>query len=360
MRNFSEDGGLTAADASLRPILGLPSPRARLSAVAVALLTSCLMTACGGAQTHRLATRHTGRSRAARAGERATHAAPVALAYRPLYQLPAPVQDPASAGLGGTRFVLLGGLTAADTSSDQVIVGTGTSASVRAVLPNAQHDAQAAPLAGQVYLFGGGQFTQYDHILAFDPSSDHVSMAGSLPTAASDVAVAGGPSTAYVVGGFDGVHWLNTVLAYTPHHPVHVLAHLPVALRYAAAAVIGHELLVAGGSTPTGASRTVYRVDLKTGSVRALGQLPTPLTHAGAGSLEGEMYLVGGRGAVVTARSSAVYGINPVTGRVHLVGHLPSPLSDEAVVSASGHLLVAGGAGAGGTQAAVGELVPSG
>jgi N-acetylneuraminic acid mutarotase len=270
------------------------------------------------------------------------------------------VQDPASAGLGETRFVLLGGLTAADTSSDQVILGTGTSASVKAALPNAQHDAQAAVLGGQVYLFGGGQFAQYAHILAFDPGADHVAVAGSLPAPASDVAVAGGPSTAYVVGGFDGVHWLNTVLAYTPHQPVHVLTHLPVPLRYAAAVVIGHELLIAGGSTPTGASRTIYRVDLATGSVRALGRLPAPITHAGAGALDGEMYLVGGRGDVLTARTSAVYGIDPVTGRIHVAGHLPKPLSDEAVVSASGHLLVAGGASADGTQAAVGELFPRG
>jgi N-acetylneuraminic acid mutarotase len=239
-----------------------------------------------------------------------------------------------------------------------VIVGDGTGASLRTALPNAQHDAQAAALGGHVYVFGGGQFTQYSHILAYDPIGNRVTAAGSLPAAASDVAVAAGRSSAYVVGGFDGVHWLNTVLTFTPHQPPRELARLPVPLRYASAAVVGNELLIAGGSTPTGASRTIYRVGLADGAVSELGHLPAPITHAGAGTLAGEMYLVGGRGDLITTQRSTVYAIDPATGRVHVAGHLPRPLSDAAVVSMGGRLIVAGGSSAAGTQATVGELIP--
>ena len=83
----------------------------------------------------------------------------VALTYRPLFDFAASVQDPASAALGPSRFVLLGGLTAADTSTDAVVVAGWHSSAVRASLPNAQHDAEAAALGGRVYAFGGGQFT---------------------------------------------------------------------------------------------------------------------------------------------------------------------------------------------------------
>ena len=40
----------------------------------------------------------------------------MALAYRPLYSLAAPVRDPASVAIAAHRFVLLGGLDSADSS----------------------------------------------------------------------------------------------------------------------------------------------------------------------------------------------------------------------------------------------------
>ena len=237
-------------------------------------------------------------------------AAGVALTYRPLFDLAAPVQDPASAALGPSQFVLLGGLTAADTSTDAVTVAGLHSSAVRASLPNAQHDAQAATLGGRVYVFGGGQFTQYDHILTYDPHTNSIQTAGSLPRPASDVAVTGDGSTGYVIGGFDGINWLNPVLAVTPGDSPRILARLPVALRYAAAAAVGGYVLVAGGSTPTGLSDAIYRINPTTGAVSILGHLPAGVTHAGTGVIGSTMYLVGGRGEIVTDRSADVWAID--------------------------------------------------
>ena len=290
---------------------------------------------------------------------RRSPAGPVALTYHALFNLGAPVQDPASAGLGSSGFVLLGGLTAADTSTDEVIVASLHSAAVRATLPNAQHDAQAATLGGRVYVFGGGQFSQYDHILAYDPQTAAVQAAGTLPSAASDVAVTSDGSTGYVIGGFDGANWLSSVLAFTPGSPVRVLAHLPVALRYAAAADVDGSILIAGGSTPTGISDAVYRVNPGTGAVSVLGHLPVALTHAGAGVIGSTMYLVGGRGEVVTDRSAAIWAIDPASGTIRRSGTLPQPMSDAAVVSLGDRLIVAGGSGASGTLATVGALAPA-
>lgn len=298
-----------------------------------------------------------------RAGERersrraAVGARPVSLTYRPLFSLPAPVRDPASARLGPDSFVLLGGLTVGDTSTDQVIVGSLHGAAVRAALPNAQHDAQAAWLAGRVYVFGGGQYTEYSHILAYEPVSAAVTTAGALPTAASDVAVAGDGSTGYVVGGFDGIDWLDTILAYAPGDPVRVVARLPVALRYAAAAYVDGYLLVAGGSSPQGTNDRIFRYDPRTAVVTTVGHLPTGITHAGAGVIGNTMYIVGGRGETVTDRFARVWAIDPLTGRVRLAATLPQPLSDAAVVSLGDRLLVAGGSAASGTVASLGELV---
>ena len=77
---------------------------------------------------------------------------------------------------------------------------------------------------------------------------------GSLPVAQSDVAVTAIGNTAYVVGGYDGVNWLDTILAYRPGDTVpKTAATLPVGLRYAAVAAVDGRVLIAGGSTPTAA-----------------------------------------------------------------------------------------------------------
>jgi hypothetical protein len=325
----------------------------------VAALAALLAAGCGGAASTTATSRTPGASGHAKAAP--NHSVPAtALSYRPLYHLASAVQDPAAAALGGGRFVLMGGLTAADSSTANVVVGDRTAAQLRTSLPNAQHDAQAAALSGLVYLFGGGQFTQYGHILSYDAGQNAVTSAGQLPAPASDVAVAGDGSRAYIVGGYDGSHSLDTVLSWQPGGSPRTVARLPVALRYAAAAVAGGRLLVVGGSTPDGnASDAIFGVDLTSGQVTHLGRLPQPLTHAGAAVLGTTVYIVGGRGANTTSQSATVWAINPRTGAVRRDSQLPQPLSDAGVLALGNAIVVAGGRTQTGTQTAVGELAPT-
>ena len=141
---------------------------------------------------------------------------PATLSYRRLYSLPAPLRDPAYAALGRGHFVLIGGLSAGDTSTSEVYVGDLKHVTQAATLGIAQHDAQAATLGGKVYVFGGGSFSELDHIFSFDPTSSALATVGALPSAQSDVGVTSIGNTAYVVGGYDGVSWKNTILSYSP------------------------------------------------------------------------------------------------------------------------------------------------
>jgi hypothetical protein len=291
---------------------------------------------------------------------RASKPLAVRLSYRPLFSLPAPLQDPAIAGLNNERFVLLGGLDAADTSTAGALVANLREPLRNGSLPGAQHDAQAATLAGQVYVFGGGELTEYDHILRFDPSSDTVSAAGTLPTPASDVAVTQTGGTAYIVGGFDGTNWLDTILAWRAGTTARVVARLPVPLRYAAVAAVNGKILIIGGTTPTSTSDSIYRFDPSTGTVLQIGRLAQPITHAGAATLGPNVYLIGGRGENLDAQTDRVWSIDPSNGAVRAVGRLPRALSDAGVLSIGNGILVAGGRTVEGTQATVGELVPTG
>ena len=87
----------------------------RLAVLGAALAVGCV--ACGGGSPAPVQRAHVGHA------PRAAPRAPVHLVERSTGTLPAPLQDPSAASLG-TRVVLLGGLTAADASSDGILLAT--------------------------------------------------------------------------------------------------------------------------------------------------------------------------------------------------------------------------------------------
>ncbi len=332
----------------------------RTRALLPTLLAALAISSCGGSTTVTNTSSRRARD-SARASHGPTHAVsarPATLAYHPIYQLPAPLKDPAFASLGAGRFALLGGLDSSEVSSAVIEVADVHSVLHTASLPLAQHDAQAAELGGVVYVFGGGSSSELDHILSFDPGSGTVHTVGTLPHAQSDVAVTETGGTAYVVGGYDGTNWINTILAWRPGSPVRVAGQLPVGLRYAAATAVDGQVLIIGGSTPASASDAIYRFDPATGHVRQIGRLPQPITHASAATLGSFAYLIGGRGDTLGSQTATVWSIDPRTGAVAVAGRLPEPLSDTASIRINGSVVVAGGLAPTATAAGVGELVP--
>jgi hypothetical protein len=271
--------------------------------------------------------------------------------------LAAAVQDAAIARAGG-RLVLAGGIDAAGRSTD-AIVALGGGPSITARLPARQHDAQAASLGGQVYVFGGGDIASYNHIVGFDPAGGPVRHAGRLPSPASDVAVAVLAGTVYVVGGFDGVAPLDTIVAWRPGGVARVVARLPFGLRYAAVAEVAGRLLIAGGTTSSGVSDAILSYDPADRTVLQVGVLPGPLTHASAVALGGRVYVVGGRHALSGAQTAQIVEIDPASAVATVVGELPRALSDAAVALSHGRIVVAGGEDAASTtQSAVLTLTP--
>lgn len=328
----------------------------RVTMVIAAAVTAValLVTACGssGATSSRT---HTTAHRSASARVRQALGS---VSVSPAGSLPAPVEDAAIAPLAGGRLAMLGGIDAAQTSTDAIVTLSRTHAAQQGTLPNAQHDAQAATLGSDVYVFGGGQLSTYDHILGYDPSTGNTSVAGTLPAAASDVAVVSIGHTAYIVGGYDGASWLATIIAWSPGSQPRVVAHLPVGLRYAAVAAAGEKIIIAGGYEPNAVSDQILSFDPTTGAVSQLGHLPFPLTHASAVFVDGRVVVVGGRREENGDQTTAILAIDPVTGAVSTVGRLPQPLSDAAVALSGGRIVVAGGDNGSGPQSSILALTP--
>jgi YVTN family beta-propeller protein len=269
-------------------------------------------------------------------------------------RLGAPLQD-AAATVSGAHVVLLGGLTAADTSTSAILHATATGARAAGSLPHALHDAAAATLRGRVYLFGGGDGSaQLDQVVRA-PST----VATRLPAPSSDQAAATIGRTAYIVGGYTGTHWLDTIVAYTPGTAPRVVAHLPAPIRYAAVTAAAGRLIVAGGSLPRGdASAAVYAWTPGSPRARMIGRLPAPTTHATGVELRGIAYVVGGRGATLDSPTNRIVAVDPRSGRVRIVGRLPQPTSDASVAATANRILVFGGRSGGATTDEIVSLTP--
>jgi DNA-binding beta-propeller fold protein YncE len=274
--------------------------------------------------------------------------------------LPAPLQDAAAASVDSHGALLLGGLTAADTSTDAILIGRAGGAHQQGVLPAAVHDSAAVRLGASIYLFGGGNGSrQLDTIVRVDAASGAAANAGRLPTPSSDQAAAEIAGTAYVIGGYTGSRWLDTIVAWRPGTQARVVAHLAVPVRYAAVAAVGNRIVIAGGSFPSGsASDAVLEYVPATGRVVRIGRLPAPTTHAAAAALGDVAYIVGGRGAAIGSATTRVVAIELRSGRIRLAGRLSTPRSDVAAVTVGTRILLAGGRGPDGTESGISELVP--
>ena len=284
------------------------------------------------------------------------HVFPVTVEEHALGSLPAPVQDATSAPWHGGA-ILAGGLTAADTSTANVVL-VRASGSV-SPLPLALHDATSSALGGGVYLFGGGDGVhQLDGIIRVAPGP--TATVGHLPAPSSDQAGAAWGGWEYIVGGYTGATWLNTIVRWRPGRQARVVGHLPGALRYAAVAAVGGRIVIAGGSTPAGtASAAVLSFDPATGRVTRIGRLPSPTTHAAAAALGSRVYVIGGRGATVDTPTAAIEAVDPVARTIVHAGMLNSARSDLAAVGLGRRILLAGGRGGSGTVATISELRPA-
>jgi DNA-binding beta-propeller fold protein YncE len=272
--------------------------------------------------------------------------------------LPAPVQD-AAAAPWGDGAVLLGGLTAADTSTSEIVLVAGSHGRVIGTVPGVFHDSAAARIGRYVYAFGGGNgVSQLDTIVRVDPRTGTAAAVGRLPVGSSDQAGTAIGGTAYIVGGYTGTRWLDTVVAWRPGTPARVVAHLPQPVRYAAVAAVGGRLVIAGGSLEDGSASSAVYTLVPHRHVRLLGHLPAPTTHAAAAVVGRTVYVVGGRGAGLGSATARIVAIDPVAGTIRPGGSLASPLSDASATGVAAGVLVAGGRGSGGTVADISLLTP--
>ena len=268
------------------------------------------------------------------------------------------LRDAAVAAIGN-RVILLGGLTAVDSSTDAISTVVGRLQHRSGRLPGPRHDAAAVALGGGIFVVGGGNsFKQLDEIVRFDPSGRRrPTVVGHLPVASSDAPLrwwdkprtssadipAGGGSTRSLPGNWVIVHESSLICRNrSATQPLRLLAgrsslradrHLPEQ-RVGMSSVWTRPL---GGSA---------------GSVGCQVQRRTRRRQPSAGSCS---YLEAA-GTLSDRRPIASFPSAPLSGRVRRAGHLPTAISDLAAASLPGRIVIAGGQSGTATIAELVEL----
>lgn len=263
------------------------------------------------------------------------------LVARRIGKLPYPASRLAAAALPDGQLVVAGGLVGG-TSSRQVLLGPPGHLRVAGALPAATHDAALAVVGRDAYVFGGGQAASTDAVTRIDPRTGVATRAGSLGEPLSDLGAAALGGRAYLVGGFTGARYATAVLRYRPGRAPVLVTRLHTGLRYAGVATLGGKIYVAGGVTTAGESDTV--VSIAGGRTRTVANLPLPVAHAPLVALGGTLYLIGGTNAA-GQKLDRILGIDPASGSVTTAGRLPAPLADAAAVTVGGRIVVLGGEG---------------
>jgi hypothetical protein len=251
---------------------------------------------------------------------------------RRIGSLPQALSKASATALPGGRLMVLGGY-AGGRSLDMILVGPPSGLQVVGRLPQPTHDAAAAAIGADVYLFGGGESVSLPSVVRVDPQTGKSVEAPALDEPLSDLGAVAIDGQAYLAGGYTGTEFATAILRYLTRGGTATVARLPHGTRYAGVAALGRTIYVAGGLTTAGPSRAVYAVSLG-GHVHRIATLPRPEDHAALAVLGGRLYLVGGR---------RVVEIDPRSGKVSIAARLPALLSDPTATTVGKHIVVTGG-----------------
>ena len=257
------------------------------------------------------------------------------------FTLPAAVSRP-TVYASGDGLLVVGGLTAADITTQSILLVDFASQTVRPAgrLPVPVHDAAGAVVRGRDLLFGGGSTAVSSAVQDVTPGTTP-RLISHLPAPRADLVAISDGTAAYVLGGFDGQQGSATVLQTVDGTTFTVVGTVPVTVRYPAVAVSGGSIWLFGGEHAGRQITDVQRIDLATGRGRVTGHLPRPLAHAGAFTLGGSIFVAGGRtGSSVT---DTVLRFNAADSGFTAVGHLPADRSDFGVAVVGGTAYLVGG-----------------
>ncbi len=250
--------------------------------------------------------------------------------------LPQGVSDAAPVFVG-THLLVVGG-----SGSAEVLGGSPGSILVKAsTLPYALSDAAAFATATSLYVIGGAKKSGMPtkRVLRLPAGSAKAGKASAFVEPLSEAGYVSDGTSLLMAGGWTGSLYGTAVIRFTPGSDPTTVVRLPTGVRAPGVAVIGQTLYVVGGLTATGLSRTVYAVNLKQSTVRALGKLPYGVSRPLVAVAKGQLVVFGGKGAAGKDLTS-IATVDPTTGTAKAAGVLPRALPGASSIADGAATLV--------------------
>ena len=196
-------------------------------------------------------------------------------------------------------------------------------------------------------MFGGGTSASTNAVEVIG-SGANGRVVGRLPAPRSDLVATTVRGQTYLIGGYDGRTPSPDVLRTSDGRSFTTAARLPVPVRYPAVATAGDTIYAFGGETTSGRpTNAIQAIGVSNGQASVIGHLPTPMAHASAISLGGEIYVLGGTAG--GRASDTMLRFDSSNGRVAAAGRLPTPVTNAAAATLGGTGYLVGGIGPGGS-----------
>jgi N-acetylneuraminic acid mutarotase len=227
--------------------------------------------------------------------------------------------------------------------------------SQRAPLLEPNSEIAVAELDGKIYVVGGYPASRNTvaTVQIYDSATDSWTLAAPLPVPLNHAMAAAAGGKLYVIGGQSSAAgsgpFLTTVFIFDPQIGTWSQgAPMPTARGGGAAATIEGKIYVVGGRPPHGAVFSVY--DPQADDWTVLPDLPTPRNHLAAVALGGRLFVIGGRfgAGFQSEMTDALEIFDPLTGIWSSGTSMPTVRGGLNAVAAEGCIHVFGGEGSGG------------
>jgi len=244
------------------------------------------------------------------------------------------------------KVLIMGGLSSKKSSTSAIWSfdpATGSTTQTGS-LTGPLNNAAVAAFGDTAYVIGGATPRQpVATIQAYRTGDKEATDVGNLPSPRTDAVAVADPSTRaiYLVGGWDGTNPTNDVLMSTDGITFTPVVALAEPVRYPSAAIADGALWVFGGEWNNTASGSIQRIDLTKREAKVVAQMPAPVSHAMGFTIDGNIFLAGGR--VGGGRSNEIRRFDPETFTFTEAGKLTSNLSDAAVAVVGRSAYVLGG-----------------
>jgi N-acetylneuraminic acid mutarotase len=212
-------------------------------------------------------------------------------------------------------------------------------------MPTPRTEVTAATDGRRIYVVGG--FTTEATVATvevYDVATHEWAAGPALPVAVNHPFSASADGTVYVFGGFTVQRAPSKRAFVLRGDRWEEIAPIPEGRGAAGAGFLDGRIYVAGGVAPDGLGRDLLVYEIAADRWRRAPGPPTPRQHLGVAAAGGRLYVVGGRTAGADTNLNAAEAFGPAAETWTVLPDLPTPRGGlAAAATANGFVVAAGG-----------------